>query len=270
MELVVSRNFLADGSVLLKQAEGANERQKPLRLEQAPHHGFQVPVAAQGIRVVLMVDGAPAQEALLIGTQRANPRLKAVADHQQHVGNEQLRDVGFVGPQLLERRPNVRFLVGGILQFHHRHGQAVDVDHQVRAAAVPVALYGQLIHHQPVVGGRVVKAEHLQAFARLLVLLHHGDGHALGDPAVQLTVGRQQSRHVGIGQLLNSSVNAVNGNARIQSPQRRPQPPPKNHLTVIRPLRGRTVRAQIRAKGMVVAQLPEPGDGLALQVLFRD
>ena len=63
------------------------------------------------------------------------------------------------------------------------------------------ALDRQLVHHQPVVGGGVVESDDLEADADLLIPIHISDGQTLGHPAVEVAVGCQQTRHVGVRQL---------------------------------------------------------------------
>ena len=94
----------------------------------------------------------------MIRTQRPHPCLDAVADHQHYIGREQVRDVLLLGLELVECCPHVGLLIGRVLQFDHRQGQTVDVDHDIRAAVVLAALDRQLVHHQPVVG---IPSKHL-------------------------------------------------------------------------------------------------------------
>ena len=176
VELVVGGDLLDDLPVVLKQAEGAHELQQAPLVKDPPHQGFEIAVSAQWIEVVLPFDGAPALKPFPIGTQGSHPCLDAIADHQQHVGREQVGDVLLVGLQLVERCPDVCLLIGRVLEFDHRQRQTVDVDHHIRAAVVLAALDRQLVHHQPVVGGGVVEADDLEADAHLLVPIHVGDG----------------------------------------------------------------------------------------------
>ena len=123
VELMVGGNFLGDGAVLLrKEAKRADELQESPLVEEATDQGFQLAVLAQGVQVLLCLDQPPLLEAFPCSRQRPHPRLDAVADHQQHVGREQVGNVGLVGPELVKRCPDVCFLMGGILQFHHRDG----------------------------------------------------------------------------------------------------------------------------------------------------
>ena len=133
-------------------------------------------MVAQRINLVVdTLDGAPALEAFLISTQGAQAGLDAIADHQQHIGREQVGDVLLVGLQLVERGPDVGLVIGGVLEFDHRQGQTIDVDHQIRAEVVPGALDRELVHHQPIIGGRVAESDHLEANADLLAPIHLGD-----------------------------------------------------------------------------------------------
>ena len=80
-----------------------------------------------------------------------------------------------VGLELVERCPDVGLVIGGVLEFDHRQGQTIDVDHQIRAEVVPGALDRELVHHQPIIGGRVAESDHLEANADLLAPIHLGD-----------------------------------------------------------------------------------------------
>ena len=176
VELVISGNLLDDLPVFLKQAKTTNELQQSPLIEDAPHQGLQVTVVAQRIEVVLPFDGAPPLESFPISTQGTQPCLDAIADHQEHIGREQVGDVLLVGLELVETCPDVCLLVGRVLQFDNRQRQTVQVDHHIRAAIVLSALDRQLVHRQPVVGGGVVKSDDFETDADLLVPIHIGDG----------------------------------------------------------------------------------------------
>ena len=176
VELVVGSNLLDDLPVFLKQAKTTNELQQSPFVEDPPYQGLQITVSTQRIEVILPFDGAPPLEPLLISTQGSQPCLDAIADHQQHIGREQVGDVLLVGLELVEPCPDVCLLIGRVLQFDHRQRQTVHVDHHIRAAVVLGALDRQLVHHQPVIGGRVVETDDLEADADLLVPIHIGDG----------------------------------------------------------------------------------------------
>ena len=202
VELVVGSDFFDDLPVFLKQAKTTNELQQTPLIENAPHQGLQVTVSTQRINfVVNAFDRAPALKPFPISTQGAQPCLDAIADHQQHIGREQIWNVLLIGLKLVECRPDASLLIGGVFQFDHRQRQTVQVDHQIGAAIVLSALDRQLVHHQPVVGSGVVEADHLEADPHLLVPIHIGDGQSLGHPAVEVAVGGQQPRHIGVRQL---------------------------------------------------------------------
>lgn len=81
------------------------------------------------------------------------------------------------------------------------------------------ALHRQLIHHQPVVGGRIIKGDQPQADAPLLVADHERDRQPLSKPAVHLAVGGQQPRLVGIAELQHRRVNRGRWHLRVQATQ---------------------------------------------------
>ena len=120
VELVVGSNLLDDLPVFFKQAEGANKLKQTPLVEDPSHQGLQVTVVAQRIKVVLPFDGAPTLEPFPISTQGTQPCLDAIADHQEHIGREQVGDVLLVGLELVEPCPDVCLLIGRVLQFDHR------------------------------------------------------------------------------------------------------------------------------------------------------
>ena len=201
VELVVGSDLLDDLPVFLKQAEEAHKLQQTPLVEDPSYQGLQITVSTQRIQVVLTLDGAPTLEPFPISTQGSQPCLDAIADHKQHVGREQVGDVLLVGLELVERCPDVCLLIHRVLEFDHRQRETVDVDHHIRATVVLGALNRQLVHHQPVIGGGVVESDDFEANADLLGPIHIGDGQTLSHPAVELAVGCQQTRHVGVRQL---------------------------------------------------------------------
>ena len=270
VELVVGGDLLDDPAVLLEQAEEVEEVEEAARIEHPPDHGLQVAVLAERVEILLGGDGAPALEPLPVSTERAHTGMHAIADHQQHVGEEQIGDVGFVGLQLVVGGPDVRFFFGGVLEFQHRQRQAVDIDDQIGPAVVPGALNRQLIHHQPVVGGRIIEGDHPQPEAPLLVAVHEGDRQALGEPAVHLTVGRQQARQVGIAELQHRRVDRGRRHLGIQAEQGGAQSALEHDLAVVGPFGLGSIGGQLRPEGMAVANLLKPRDGLLFQVVLSD
>ena len=176
MELVVGGDLLDDPAVFLEQAEVVQEVEEAAWIEHPPDHRLQVSVLAERVEILLGGDRAPALKPLPVGAERAHPGVHAIANHQQHIRCEQVGDVLLVGLQLVEGGPDVCLLIGRVLEFDHRQGQAVEVNHHIRAAVVLGALDRQLVHHQPVVGGGVIESDDLEANADLLVPIHIGDG----------------------------------------------------------------------------------------------
>jgi hypothetical protein len=175
-------------------------------------------VVAQWINLAVdTLDGAPPLEAFLISTQGSQPCLDAIADHQQHIGREQVGDVLLVGLELVERCPDVCLVIGGVLEFDHRQRQTIHIDHQIRAAVVSGALDRQLVHHQPVIDGGIVESDHLETDPDLLVPIHVSDGQTLGHPAVEVAVRCQQTRHVGVCQLEQRRFDSARWNFWIQA-----------------------------------------------------
>ncbi len=114
-----------------------------------------------GIAVVhhlVAFDGAPWHESLAVGGEAADSCLDAVRDHQELVEFEQLRNPRLVGVELVERLPNIRILVGGVLEFDHADGKTVDKKENIRAALI-LTDNGELVHGQEVVVGRLVEVD---------------------------------------------------------------------------------------------------------------
>lgn len=132
------------------------------------------------------------------------------------------------------------------------------------------ALHRQLIHHQPVVGGRIIKGDQPQADAPLLVAGHEGDRQALGEPAMHLPVGRHQPRQIGVAELQHRRVDRGWRHLRVQAPQGCAQSALEHHLAIVGPFGLGAIGGQLRTEGVAIAVLPKPFDGLLFQMVFGD
>ncbi len=113
---------------------------------------------------------APRQEALAVGRERTHARVQAIGDHQRLVEHEQVGNLGLVGFELIEGRPDIRLLSRRVLEFDHRNRQAVDEAHQIRAARLLGALHRVLIHHQKAVVLRMLEVDQAHTVAALLAV----------------------------------------------------------------------------------------------------
>ena len=183
-------------------------------LEDALDHHLQL--RQMRIGQALARDGAPGLEPLAPGGERADTRLHAVGDDQQRVRSEERRDLGLVGLELLEGRPDGGVLVRRVLELDDRQRQAVDEEHDVRPAAVLVLHHGELVDRQPVVGGRVLEVQHprLGAADRAVgrAVLHR---HPVHEQAMHRAVARRQLRTLRPVSLRKASSSATAGRPRL-------------------------------------------------------
>ena len=117
-------------------------------------------------RVLLATDRAPRLEPLAAGPQGTDPRLHAIRHDERRVVGEERRNLGLVGLELLERRPDRRVLGGCVLEFKDRERKAVDEDDDVRPSFVLALDDRELVDGQPVVVRRLGEVEHRGLGAR--------------------------------------------------------------------------------------------------------
>ena len=180
------RVFLEDDEVL-QQIEEA------LRLEHATDERFQL--QGRGRCVGLAIDAAPQLEPLLVGGERADAGLQPIAHHQGGVVLKEGGNLGFVGLQLGVGAPDGGAFSGGVLELDQAQGQPVEEHHQVGPAVVLALAHGELVHHQPVVGGNGGEVDQPHMVAGDAAI---GPGvfhrHALAQQAVEGAVGLHQRR----------------------------------------------------------------------------
>ena len=217
VELVVAGHLLHEhaAAVVLEDDEVAEQREQPLRRADALEEHAQLQRGHLG--EALARDRAPRLEPLPPRRERAEARLRAVRDDEQLVHREQRGQLGLVGLELLPRRPDVGLLVGRVLELDHAERQAVDEQHDVRAARVLALGDGDLVDRQEVVGGGagVVDDGGLRAADRAAggaVL----DVHARDEHAVEGAVARLEGRALGPGQLAEGVVERVAGQVRVE------------------------------------------------------
>ena len=225
MELVVAGHLLHEhaAAVVLEDDEIAEQRQQPLRRADALEEYAQLQRGHLG--EALARDRAPRLEPLAPCRERAEARLRAVRDDEQLVHREQRGQLGLVGLELLPRRPDVGVLVGRVLELDHAERQAVDEQHDVRAAGALALGDGHLVDREEVVGGGVGVLDHggLRAADRAAggaVL----DVHARDEHAVEGAVARLEGRALGPRQLAVGVIERLEGQVRVEPRERVAQP----------------------------------------------
>ena len=271
MKLVIARHLLDQraAAVVLEHDEVPNEREEAARLEDALQHHLELCHVRVGQR--LPRDRAPGLEPLPAGGQRADAGLVPVRDHERLVHGEQGGQLGLVGLELLPRRPYGGVLVGGVLQLDHAQRQAVDEQHHVRPAGIPVLGDGELVDRKPVVPGGVVEVNNTDDVAAdrspgLPILdLHAADEHPVELPVASLhrSPFRPDQLPIGIVQRIDRQVG-------IQCGEGIPQQPPQHHLPVIVALGVGRVGGDAGAVCHLPAEAGKPIERRLLNVCFRD
>ena len=186
-------------------------------------------------------------EALTVAVSEPTRAWKPIGDHQRLVEDEQVRDLGLVGLELVECRPDVRLLVGRVLELDHRDRQAVDEAHQVGPPGVLGALDGELVHDQKAVccGCRSRSAARgRRAFRRLAPLPladrrstpHESGGCSGSAPARAAWPPRCTTS--------SSTVSGMPGFRRRSASSNRPS---QQHLPIVGALGRLAVRRDVRA-----------------------
>jgi hypothetical protein len=207
VELVVTCHLLREpaATFVLEDDEVAHEVEEATGSEDALAHYLQL--WQMRIGQALARDGAPGLEPLAPGSERADTRLHPVGDDQQRVRGEEQWDLGFVGLELLEGRPDRGVLVRSVLELHDGQRQAIDEEHNVQPAAVLVLRHGALVDGQPVVSGRVLEVQHPRLCAADLAVgravLHC---HPVHEQAMHRAVARRHFRALRPGELAEGVV----------------------------------------------------------------
>ena len=216
VKLVIARHLLGERAapVVLEHDEVADEREKPVRRADALQHHLEL--GQLWTRKRLPRDGAPGLEPLPAGGQRADAGLVPVRDDESLVHGEQGGQLRLVGLELPPCRPDGGVLVRGVLQLDDAQGQAVDEQHHVRPARVPVLGGGELVDRQPVVVGGNVEVDdpRLAPFDCTIVppVLHR---HAVDEHPVEGVVAGFEGRSLRAGQLPVRIVQRRRGQAEV-------------------------------------------------------
>ncbi len=197
------------------------------------------------------VDGAPGHEALAVGGQRAQAGRDAVGDDQQRVVSEQVRDVLLVVLQLVVGGPDVGVLVAGVLELQQHQRQAVDEQKHIGPASALGPLDGELVDGQPVVERRVVEVDELDAVAAGFAVLLELDGHALHQPAVNLSVSRHEAGNVGRQHAAQRVFLGAGRDVRVEPLDGGTQTVREHHLAVAVALGARGLAVRRRDSGTV-------------------
>ena len=269
---MVGGDLLDQPAVVLEQDEMAQVFQQQLAPEHAQGQRLQLAHRPQRIDRHA-IDGAPGQEALAVGGERAHPGEDAVAHHLRQVGVEQVGDVLLVGLQLVPGRPDVGVLITGVLQFHHHQRQAVDEQHHVGPTGQPGPLHAELVDRQPVIGRHIGEVDQPHARAAGLPVLLELHRHAIDQPALQLSVGVDQARHVGIDDTAQRVVPGRGRNLRVEPGDGSAQPVDQDHVAVGIALGAGRLgvgRGDVRAVGSGPAEAGQPAEQGLFDCVFAD
>jgi len=109
-----------------------------------------------GISDAIQEKGAPM---IIFWASLINARLDSVGDDEQRIGSKKRGHFGLVCLELIEGAPDRGVFVRRVLEFDHGERQAIDEQHDVRSARVPVLNDGELVDRQPVIGLQRVKSK---------------------------------------------------------------------------------------------------------------
>ena len=177
------------------------------------------------------------------GGDAAQLALAAIGEDHQRVVPEQVRDGVLVIAEIVV--VGVLHVLVRRFQLDEEERKTVDEPQEVRTPSVHLAGDRHLRDQQEVVVGRVRPVDHLDRFDRLAVLIAAGGHpHAILEQVVDLMVGLHRAQRAPVAcQFLDGRVDGLPRQARIQSPQRRPQPPHQHDIAALVPAQ-RAVRAE--------------------------
>jgi hypothetical protein len=214
------------------------------------------------VRQGIARDGSPRLEPLRPGSEGADAGFHAVGDDERRVEREQGGQFRLVGLELVERAPEGRVLVRGVLEFDEHERQAVHEQYHVRTARVLGLAYRELVDREPVVGVGLVelKDPHLSARdgAVRAAILHRDPIHQV---AMEGTVACFQGRAFGTGELAESVVQGLGGKIRVEGRERLAQAVFQQYLPIVLPLGSQLARCDVGAVLDRVAEAFEPGEG---------
>jgi hypothetical protein len=235
VELVIARHLLHQpaAALVLEHDEVAQE------VEEAPglEHAFDDHLQLRQVRIgeALARDGAPGLEPFAPSAERPHARLHAVGGDQRRIGSEQRGDLGLVGLELVEGRPDRGVLVGRVLELDHRQREPVHEEHHVRPAGVLPLAHGELVDGKPVVvAGRLeVEYARLRPGDRAVgaAILHRD---AVSQHAVHGAIALHQRRRFGPHELAVGVFQRLGRQIRVETDQRLTQAALQHHIAVVR------------------------------------
>jgi len=231
--LVVLR-LLADRglAVAVHRDEGPHPVEEHIRGQQPADQDFDLRDRAR--RFAGAVDGLPRGVVLPRPGERARLRRDAVRQHHGLVEGEQVRDLGPVGLDLLERGPQRRVHRPGLLQLDQPERQTIDEQDDVGAAVPLRAMDGELVDRKEVVRARVRpvhqrSADSLHPARRVPVF----DGDALREELVEAPVLRRRDLRLRAADRVHHIPHRLLRQVRVQGPHRIQQPALQDHLPVV-------------------------------------
>ena len=271
MKLVIARHLFHQraAAVILEHDEVTNECQEAAGIKDALDHHLQLRNVRVGQR--LPRDGAPGLEPFSPGGQGADTGIEPVRDHERGVEGKQRGDFDLVGLQLLPRGPDGGLFIDRVLQLDDRLRQAVDEQHHVRTAFVPVFHDSELAHREPVVVCRVVEVDDVD-----LVAAHHAarvavlDIHTVHDHTVEGAVAGFQGGSLRAGQLAKGVVQGVSGKVGVEAGQGIAQPLRQDNVAVIAASGAQCTRGDIGATYDAPAKVRQPRQGGRLNGGFSE
>ncbi len=232
MKLVIGGDLLDEMiTVLLEQHKVADIIQEQFPIEKTPHYLFQL--VFQQRLVVLVLESAPGHEAFLAGGQGADTRRDAIGNYQCLVEHEQVWNFFLIGLDLIVGIPHIGIFIRRILEFDHRHGQAIDKYHHIRAAVHLAAKQRELIDHQKLVVVRALEIDELDVIGLFLVTLIELHLDAIDQQSMKGAVVLNQGGMIRLADNMCRFFQGRPGNLRIDALQGIQQTTCQHHLPVI-------------------------------------
>ena len=144
------------------------------------------------------VNGAPGHEAIPASTQAADTRQHPIGSDHDLIGQEERRDLGFVGIQLFECAEGIGFFFSRVFELKDSQGDTVNEHDHIGTAVVRATVdgldHGELVECQPVVVVQIVQIEQPQFLIgdTIATAGFDFDIDTLGQQAVECLVVDQQ------------------------------------------------------------------------------
>ena len=266
--VVPGKDFCCMPTRVVKQDEVFQQIQKVFLFADAAQHGFQRHTA-----LFLLGQTLPLVEKLIFAAQGTHLGLHAVGEDEKGVVVEQVRNGILI----------VGVIVGiGILHVHcvlfqlyEQQRDAVDKAHDIRAAAIQIAVDLQLLDGEEVVVVRILKINDSGAlFFRFAAGLFDGDRDTVAEQEILFLVDLQQG---GGGQtMLQFALGLIDlcgGDPRIQAQQSLPKIPGQQNLFITFAPKGAVLAQLLRVvgKSYIPAQLilEQVAGGFLNEDIFR-